>query len=32
LRATCLNAGLHRGDSLDACPAITGATATVKVA
>jgi hypothetical protein len=30
LRATCLSAGLHRGDSLVACPAITGATATVK--
>jgi hypothetical protein len=31
LRATYLSAGLHHGDSLDACPAITGATATVKV-
>jgi hypothetical protein len=30
LRATCLSVGLHRGDSLVACPAITGATATVK--
>jgi hypothetical protein len=30
LLATCLSAGPHRSDSLVACPAITGATATVK--
>jgi hypothetical protein len=30
LRTTCLSTSPHRGDSPVACPAITGATATVK--